>query len=243
MVDSFWKNHPMIWIITDSGKFTYPNKVVVPDKNWVQCNQAGLVNLLEKGIIQKESLILLLLEDHVPISPLRVDDILDVTEIMQTHHLDFVSLTGFGREDAFTFETNTNVKLYPIHPSFKFYSELHPAIWRVSHLLEMFSLAEQTQTNNPWAFELLIPPSTKHYTTPNLWTSVFSGFLVGGFVTKTAVDSMKNPNTISLQNKICRDYFLQRPRYYLLKLKRSFQSGKIREFIDFVFQKFFVGEV
>ncbi len=209
-LDYAWKRHPPVWVVTDTGNFSYKKKLVTPIKQWTVCTHGGLKQLLSQNHILLADYVLLLLEDHVPITQVVEAQLHDVVSFAAKVDAKFVGLFGHGKGIKVG-NTQDGLGIYETDPEFKYYSELHPAIWQVGHLCEMLEYAAICGCDDPWNFEFLRLPGVTHLTADKIWPSEFSGFLKEGFVRIRVAWRMKEPYLRPLQRMLVGNWLRQLP--------------------------------
>jgi hypothetical protein len=222
-VDTFWPGHPELWVLTDRGDFRYARSVVVHDRAWVGVVAGSIDRLIARGALTRTDRVLLLIEDHVPIEALRWGEVERVAELAALRDLKFVSLNGdFGSGRGALLERAGTLGVYTMPPDYLYFSSLHPAIWEIGHLIDMLAHARSIGHVDPWRFEKLRIEAVPHYTTDEVWSSHFGGFLKGGWVDLHAVRAMKHPALQGLRRRLFLDWAAQQPAYVSMRLRRRF---------------------
>ena len=222
-VDTFWPGHPDLWVLTDQGHFRYARSVVVRSPQWVGVVAGSIEELLAQGALTRADRVLLLIEDHVPIEALRWADVERAGEVAARRDLKFVSLNGdFGSGRGALVERVGNLSVYDMPSDYLYFSSLHPAIWEIGHLMDMLAHAQAIGHVDPWRFEKLRLEGVPHYTTDEVWSSHFGGFLKGGWVDLQAVRAMKHPALRRLRLRLFLDWAAQQPAYVRMRLRRRF---------------------
>lgn len=227
-LDALWPNHPEIWVFTDRGNFKYKKKVIIKDASWVKIVEAGTRVLVKGKKIKENDYILFLLEDHIPLERVPADLINQIAKYSKEKEINFVSLTGHGGGKRAA-EIGKQ-ELFQVYNDFRFYSEYHPAIWRVSHLINIMERARKVNCKTAWDSEHVRDPRVKHYTMGRyapgefIWPSFFGGFLNRGRVSIKSLKKMRHPVFKGLKKILIKDYILELPAYCGYRLRRKLNT-------------------
>ena len=222
-VDTFWPGHPELWVLSDRGDFRHARSVIVRSPDWVGVVAGSIERLVANGALTRSDRVLLLIEDHVPIEALRWAEVDRIGEIAVRRDLKFVSLNGdFGTGRAALVERTGTLGVYEMPSGYLYFSSLHPAIWEIGHLIDMLAHARAAGHVDPWRFEKLRLEGVPHYTTDEVWSSHFGGFLKGGWVDIHAVRAMRHPALRRLRIRLFLDWAAQQPAYVRMRLRRRF---------------------
>lgn len=223
-----WPGHPKVWVISNKGNFQYKGKVIINNLSWVKVMAEGINTLIRNKEIKKDDYVLFLLEDHTPLSLVPANLIGLLSQYAEKERINFLSLTGHGggRKVA---EVRGR-ELFEIYNSFRFYSEYHPAIWKVSHFVNIMEKSLEANCVTAWDSEHIRDVQVKHYTVGRdrsgrfIWPSSFGGFLIQGSVNISAVKKMKHPALRPLKKMLIRECVFQAPRRLIRKIK-NFNLG------------------
>lgn len=224
-MDAFWVAHPPIWVLSDRGRYKYQNSIIIKSPHWVEVLKKGIEELLERNILKDDDYILLLHEDHIPIRNVPEEIIVSFTDCAVRRGLKFVSLSGHGGKVKI--DEIEGIGLFRIADDFQYYSEHHPAIWHIGHLLNILEKAMLFNCLSPWESEYIKIPNVVHYTIGEykpenyIWPSSFSGFLKYGRVNIKAVRKMKSRQLGVLKRMLMADWIIQMPGYFFCRLKRK----------------------
>jgi hypothetical protein len=199
ILDDLWPVHPELIVVSDRGDFQYPNRVIVAPPDWLGLLRAAVTQLINRGMLQPDEIVLLLLEDHIPDCP--VDDAVmtGLEAVMQQDGCSYLALIGEGCTGAPLYSAPVDVTLYE-SPK---YSSLHPALWKVSHILRTLDRADEVRNDDPWAFENTRVPGVRHLTTTQkVWPSRHGGFLWRGMVSVPALQHLTHESQRPLRRKL-----------------------------------------
>lgn len=228
ILNTLWPNHPKIYVLTDKGNFKYNKKVVIKDSSWIKVVAEGMKVLVENKKINNDDYIFLLLEDHIPLEMVPDDLINRFVEYIKEKKISFLSLTGHGGAKKIT--EIAGQEIFEIHEKFQFYSELHPAIWKVSHLINITKKALKVNRRTIWDLEHVRDSQVKHYTSGRykkgkfIWPSFFGGFLFKGRLNIKALKKMHHPVFKDLKKILIKDYISGFPAYCCYRIKRKFNT-------------------
>ncbi|NQU81207.1 MAG: hypothetical protein HQ543_06780 [Bacteroidetes bacterium] len=218
IIDRLWPSHPEIWVLSDVGEFHYKNKIIINSPHWTIVLKKGTEALLQKGVFTNNDYILLLHEDHIPFNAVQTNIIDSVLNYVASKQIKFISLTGHGIDHKV--DKINGLHIHKVRDSYKYYSEHHPAIWNVEHLLNIMRIAVKAGALSPWSSEFVKDPNVAHYTVTKenaiygTWPLIFSGFLSNGYVNFTALKKMNGPEFKELRKILIREYIKQLlPRY------------------------------
>jgi len=197
-LDYTWPEHPQVIVLSDRGRFQHSQKILTDSTSWTCILQQGISESIAQGLLSPEDSILLLLEDHVPLSPLPLERLAMAFETMTEYKLPYLALFGHGKSSVFK---EGPERIYERAADYRFYSELHPALWRVAYLKEMTKLAIRDERHSAWEFETQAGQAN-HYTTDSLWTSELGGFLAEGRVDWGMLRKMKAAEFRKLRRKL-----------------------------------------
>jgi hypothetical protein len=221
-IDTFWPNHATVWVLSDRGRYRYKNSIVIKSPHWVEVLKKGIDELLRRNILKKDDYILLIHEDHIPIRKVPEKIITLVVDYAGKKGLKFISLTGHG--GFLKVDEIDGLELFSLQDDFKYYSEHHPAILHVGHLLDIMEKAILLNYLDPWKSEHIKIPNVTHYTLGGyhrenyVWPSSFSGFLILGHVNIEAARQMKSQSLSVLKRMLIIDWIIQLPGYIINRL-------------------------
>jgi len=237
LMDYCWPGHPEIWVISDADNFAYKNSVIIGSEGWVLGMKESIGSFMEKNILDADDYILLLCEDHIPMRKVPVNLLKMLFEYSFSNKLDFLAFTGHGRDEKI-YEKD-GIGIYEIRKDFRYYSELHPAIWRVGHFFDILSIAYAEKRLSIWDFECTRKPGVTHHTACKLeeaniyfsgplyflWPCTFGGFLGRGFVRKNALRQMTEPAYRQLRKLLLRDFIFRLPKYTFLYIRQKIRDS------------------
>jgi hypothetical protein len=215
-INVFWPVHPAVWVLSDRGRYEHKNSIIINSPHWVEVLKKGIDELLRRNILKNDDYVLLIHEDHIPISDVPEKIITSVVDYAAKKGLKFISFTGHGGD--LKVGEIAGLGLFSMRDDFPYYSEHHPAIWHVGHLLDTLNEAMRLNYLDPWKSEKIKIAGVTHYTLGEYhaddytWPSPFSGFLIFGHVNMKAVRRMESPNLKVLKRMLIIDWICQFPR-------------------------------
>lgn len=199
VLQTMWPEHPPIIVFSDKGEFDYERKVIVDSSHWVEVVAQGTQQAIQKQYFQDNDYVLLLLEDHIPLSPPPFKHLKIALEHAAEKDWNYLALFGHGKGQEV--HQAGDLSFYERVADYKFYSEVHPAFWKASYLLNLAQYSIEHQQLSAWDFERQRGLS-KHYTTNLQWTSELGGFLNGGSVDGKRLQSMNSPELKQLKRQL-----------------------------------------
>jgi len=244
LIDYYWPEHPEIWVISDADNFVYKNSVIIDSEDWVLGMKESMRSLMERNILDANDYVMFLCEDHVPIRKVPVNALKMLFEYSFSNRLDFLAFTGHGQGEK-VYEKN-GVGIYKIREDSYYYTDMHPAIWRVGHFFDILSIAYAEKRSSIWSLESAKKPGVTHHTACKigeaniyssgplyfLWPCTFGGFLNRGFVRKNALIQMTEPAHRQLRKLLLRDFIFRLPKYTFLYIRQ-----KVRDSFDKILKR------
>ncbi|GEM_PF-5009928 len=210
-----WPKHPPIIVISDTGNFTFKNRIIIDSPHWTKVLSQGLEKAIEANHFTEDDYILLLLEDHIPLRSLPLENLERALQFAQNEKLQHLALFGHGKGELI--HQDESLQIYQRVQGYKFYTELHPAFWNTGYLRKMLEQSLINKYLNPWQFEQQ-EGLEAHYTTNLQWTSRLGGFLVGGHVDQKSLKEMNTPTFQPLKKKLRNRSIKALPKRLLKKL-------------------------
>lgn len=196
----FWPKHPPIVVISDKGNFTYKDRIIIDSPHWTEVLSQAMTQAVQKyQYFRDDDYVLLLLEDHIPLSPLPLNKISKALDYAANEKMSYLGLFGHGKGECM--HSDNQVVLYQRKPDYRFYTEVHPAFWKAGYLQKIAQHSVEHNRLSAWDFETQkgLQP---HYTTDQLWTSKLGGFLVDGQVDRKALKEMDSAELLNLRKKL-----------------------------------------
>jgi hypothetical protein len=191
LLDQYWPGHPPQWIIND-GDWKTPTTVTTQG-NWVRMLAEGLADIRQRA--GQPEFVLLVLEDLLPLGAVDVEAIQNALALAQKHGLNQIVFptyqvrwqgVGEGRFAVFKGHRFTEapevfdgVTLHRMNPRLRWYSQTQPAIWRLSHLIELVDQALAQGHECAWGFEFCRNEAV-HYLSEYRWPTVWNGWFAEG---------------------------------------------------------------
>ena len=203
LMDSMWPGHPRVWFIADGQGIKYDKKICIDSTSWTVRLKKGLERL--KELYPEIEYLYLIIEDLYPLWPCSVKQILEIQKLVLNNKMNYVSFPTYDWGGKETVEID-GITLYKmILKSHPYYSQLQPAIWKFSHLMETCDYALKNDIQDCWSFEF-IAISDDHYVARYQWPSIISGFLICDGVNWRAIGKIKSKEGARLRQMLIRNY-------------------------------------
>ena len=226
LMDKLWRKHPIIWLITDSGrKIKYPYKICINSGSWVFRLCEGIKYL--KKIYSDLEYLYLIIEDLYPLWNCDENFIKKIEQKTIENKINYVAFLTYELEQN-TVKCEEPL-FYKISYDFPYYSQIQPALWRYTHLLETCEYALKNNIHDCWGFEH-IHLEVEHYFSNYRWPSILDGFLRVNKVNPCVLKFIKLPEGKKLKMILLRDYLLYLPFFIYYSFK-SFLRTFFKNFI------------